>query len=123
MKTPSEWISLQAMPFFLWLWAEICTLTMRFQAVMNRTRRSIGRRGLMSRSTPRKARCAFEFDEPELLRGASAMLVTTDLLGKTYHAEMKFEHPDSTPYRLDYRLLREQETRCGCHTRSVRNHR
>jgi len=29
------------------------------------------------------------------------MLVTTDLLGKTYHAEMKFEQPDGTPYRLD----------------------
>jgi len=29
------------------------------------------------------------------------MLVTTDLLGKTYHAEMRFEHPDGMPYRLD----------------------
>ncbi len=29
------------------------------------------------------------------------MLVTTDLLGKTYHADMKYEEPDSTPYRFD----------------------
>lgn len=42
-----------------------------------------------------------QIDEPELLRGRSAMVVTTDLLGKTYHADMKFEHPDSTPYRFD----------------------
>ncbi|MNW52644.1 hypothetical protein D3C74_301710 [compost metagenome] len=28
-------------------------------------------------------------------------MVTTDLLGKTYHAEMKYEEPDGTPYRFD----------------------
>lgn len=40
-------------------------------------------------------------NEPELLRGASATVITTDLLGKTYHADMKYEEPDSTPYRFD----------------------
>ncbi|WP_339196232.1 right-handed parallel beta-helix repeat-containing protein [Paenibacillus sp. FSL P4-0176] len=42
-----------------------------------------------------------QIHDPELLRGTSAMLVTTDLLGKTYHANMKFEEPDSTPYHFD----------------------
>lgn len=42
-----------------------------------------------------------EITEPELLRGASKMLVTTDLLGKTYHADMKYEEPDSTSYCFD----------------------
>ena len=27
--------------------------------------------------------------------------MTTDLLGKTYHADMKFEEPDGSPYRFD----------------------
>jgi hypothetical protein len=48
-----------------------------------------------------QGRVQIQVKEPELLRGASAMLVTTDLLGKTYHADMKFEQPDSTPYRFD----------------------
>jgi len=42
-----------------------------------------------------------QVDEPELLCGASTILIITDLLGKTYHADMKFEEPDSTPYRFD----------------------
>ncbi|MFC6334246.1 right-handed parallel beta-helix repeat-containing protein [Paenibacillus septentrionalis] len=42
-----------------------------------------------------------QINEPELLAGASSLVVTTNLLGKTYHADMKYEEPDSTPYRLD----------------------
>ena len=42
-----------------------------------------------------------QINEPELLRGASTTLITTDLLGKTYHADMKYEEPDSRPYRFD----------------------
>ncbi len=40
-------------------------------------------------------------NEPKLLRGASALSVNTDLLGKAYHADMKYEQPDSTPYCFD----------------------
>jgi hypothetical protein len=43
--------------------------------------------------------------EPSLLREASGNLVTTELLGKTYHADMNFEHPDGTPYRFDSDIL------------------
>ena len=32
-------------------------------------------------------------------------LVTGDLLGVSYHTEMKFENPDGTPYRLDKDIL------------------
>ncbi len=52
-------------------------------------------------TNPAQGKVRIQIREPELLRGASAMLVTTDLLGSTYHAEMKFEHPDGTPYRFD----------------------
>lgn len=37
-------------------------------------------------------------NEPALLLEASGKLVTTELLGKTYHADMNFEQSDSTPY-------------------------
>lgn len=52
-------------------------------------------------TNPAQGKVRIQIRKPELLRGASAMLVTTDLLGSTYHAEMKFEHPDGTPYRFD----------------------
>jgi len=39
--------------------------------------------------------------EPQMLCGASPMVISTDLLGKTYHADMKYEEPDCTPYRFD----------------------
>ncbi|NLL00009.1 MAG: DUF1565 domain-containing protein [Clostridiales bacterium] len=42
-----------------------------------------------------------QVNEPDLLRGASETQITTDLLGKTYHADMKYEEPDSSPYRFD----------------------
>ncbi len=31
----------------------------------------------------------------------SNAVITTDILGKSYHAEMKFETPDGDPYRFD----------------------
>jgi len=58
-------------------------------------------RGIEVETDPAQGKARIRITEPELLRGASAMLVTTDLLGSTYHAEMKFEHPDGTPYRFD----------------------
>jgi hypothetical protein len=58
-------------------------------------------KGIHVETHPAEGRVRIRIDEPELLRGASPMLVTTDLLGKTYHAEMRFEHPDGMPYRLD----------------------
>ena len=39
--------------------------------------------------------------DPELITEASTMVITTDLLGKTYHADMKFENPDASPYRFE----------------------
>ncbi|WP_145150797.1 hypothetical protein [Paenibacillus xylanexedens] len=50
---------------------------------------------------PAQGKVHIQINEPELLRGASALLITTDLLGKTYHADMKYEQPDSTPYHFD----------------------
>jgi hypothetical protein len=48
-----------------------------------------------------KGKVRVQIQTPELLSGASPMMVTTDLLGKTYHADMKFEEPDGRPYRFD----------------------
>jgi len=58
-------------------------------------------RAISVETDPAKGKVRIRILEPERLRGAAAMPVTTDLLGSTYHAEMKFEHPDGTPYRLD----------------------
>ncbi|WP_416148951.1 right-handed parallel beta-helix repeat-containing protein [Salipaludibacillus sp. HK11] len=58
-------------------------------------------KGIKVEIDPAQGRVQIQVIEPKLLRGASAMLVTTGLLGKTYHADMKYEQPDSTPYRFD----------------------
>lgn len=59
------------------------------------------REGIKVEVHPAQGKVRIQISEPALLRGASPMVVTTDLLGKTYHADMKYEHPDSTPYRFD----------------------
>ena len=58
-------------------------------------------KGVKVEVNPTQGTVQIQVNEPELLRGASTMLITTDLLGKTYHADMKFEEPDSTPYLFD----------------------
>jgi hypothetical protein len=57
--------------------------------------------GLKVEVNPAQGNVHIQVHESELLRGASAMMVTTDLLGKTYHADMKYEESDSTPYHFD----------------------
>ncbi len=39
--------------------------------------------------------------DPKVLRGLSTVIITSDLLGKSYHAEERFEEPDGAEYRLD----------------------
>lgn len=58
-------------------------------------------KGIKVKINPAQGRVQIQVNEPKLLLGASAILVTTNLLGKTYHADMKYEQPDSTPYRFD----------------------
>ena len=57
-------------------------------------------KGIKVEINPAQGRVQIQINEPKLIRSTSAMLVTTDLLGKTYHADMKYEQPDSTPYRF-----------------------
>lgn len=57
--------------------------------------------GIKVEFNPSQGKVHLHIVEPELIRRASPMLVTTDLLGKTYHAEMNYEQPDGTPYRFD----------------------
>jgi len=59
------------------------------------------RRAISIETDPARGKARIRISEPELLRGASPLPVTTDLLGSTYHADMKFERPDGTPYRFD----------------------
>ncbi len=40
--------------------------------------------------------------DPKVLRGLSTVLVTSDLLGKSYHAEERFEEPDGSAYVFDH---------------------
>ncbi|OUM89036.1 MAG: hypothetical protein BAA01_13360 [Bacillus thermozeamaize] len=58
-------------------------------------------RGVEIERDPSQGKVRVRITEPERIRGASPMVVTTDLLGSTYHAAMKFENPDGTPLRLD----------------------
>ena len=39
--------------------------------------------------------------DPRLLRGMSTQIVTSDILGKSYHAEMRYEEPDGSDFRFD----------------------
>ncbi len=53
-------------------------------------------------STQDEVRVRVQIDGAEQLQGYSAaMQVTTDLLGKAYHANMGFEEPNGSPYQLD----------------------
>lgn len=40
--------------------------------------------------------------DPKTLRGMANSVITTDILGKTYHAEMQYETPEGDPYRFDH---------------------
>ncbi len=57
--------------------------------------------GIKVELTPAQGKVSIEITEPDLVKGASPMVITTDLLGKTYHADMNFEEPDGAPYRFD----------------------
>ncbi len=59
------------------------------------------RNGIKVEFNPAQGKVYIHIIEPELIRRASPMLVNTDLLGKTYHADMKYEEPDGNPYRFD----------------------
>lgn len=59
------------------------------------------KKGIKVDVNPAQGSAQIHISDPELLRGASSMVVTTDLLGNSYHADMKYENPDSTPYRFD----------------------
>lgn len=45
---------------------------------------------------------------PELLRAAAKTVVTTGLLGNSYHAEMRYEEPDGSSYRFDHDFFGKQ---------------
>lgn len=59
------------------------------------------KKGIKVEVNPEQGSVQIHITDPELLRGASSMVVTTNLLGNSYHADMKYENPDSTPYRFD----------------------
>lgn len=50
---------------------------------------------------PEHGKVKIQVNDPHLFQGASPMVITTDLLGKTYHADMNYEEPDGNPYRFD----------------------
>jgi len=61
---------------------------------------------------PSNGTVCLHISEPALLRATSANLVTTELLGKTYHANMNYEQPDCTPYCFDsdfFKVTRSHE--------------
>lgn len=57
--------------------------------------------GLEVEIDPASGKVVVHIAHPELLRAAAPSVVTTDLLGRTFHAEMLYEEPDGSPYRFD----------------------
>ncbi|GAA0361228.1 hypothetical protein GCM10008932_12330 [Alkalibacterium iburiense] len=49
-------------------------------------------------------------NNPQLLHETSQTIVTTDLLGKAYHADMAYEQPDNTPYKLNSDFFESKRT-------------
>ena len=58
-------------------------------------------KGIEIEVDPASGKVQVHIVNPELLRAAAPTVVTTNLLGRSYHAEMRYEEPDGTPYRLD----------------------
>ncbi|OJF91539.1 hypothetical protein [Alkalibacterium sp. 20] len=58
-------------------------------------------KGIKVEFDPEQGKVHVHIDEPKLFAEASPAVITTDFLGKTHHADMKHEQPDSTPYRFE----------------------
>ena len=58
-------------------------------------------KGIEIAAEPSQGTVDIHIHNPELIREASAIPVSTQLLGKTYHAEMQYEQPDGTPYSFE----------------------
>lgn len=58
-------------------------------------------KGLEIEIDPASGKVQVHIVNPELLRAAAPTVVTTNLLGRSYHAEMRYEEPDGSPYRFD----------------------
>ncbi|MFC6651671.1 DUF1565 domain-containing protein [Paenibacillus rhizoplanae] len=58
-------------------------------------------KGLEIEVDPASGKVQVHIVNPELLRAAAPTVVTTNLLGRSYHAEMRYEEPDGSAYRFD----------------------
>ncbi|MEK3794384.1 right-handed parallel beta-helix repeat-containing protein [Paenibacillus sp. FSL R7-0204] len=58
-------------------------------------------KGLEIEVDPASGKVQVHIVSPELLRAAAPTVVTTNLLGRSYHAEMRYEEPDGSAYRFD----------------------
>ncbi len=58
-------------------------------------------KGITVHVDPTHGKVEVQITEPTLLRGQSPMQIGTNLLGKTYHADMRYEHGDGSSYHFD----------------------
>lgn len=58
-------------------------------------------KGIEIEVDPASGKVQVHIVNPELLRAAAPTVVTTNLLGRSYHAEMRYEEPDGSAYRFD----------------------
>lgn len=58
-------------------------------------------KGIEIEVDPASGKVQVHIVNPELLRAAAPTVVTTNLLGRSYHAEMCYEEPDGSAYRFD----------------------
>ncbi len=58
-------------------------------------------RGILIQTFPKEGKVRIRVETPRLLKRAETDVVTGELLGKSYQAEMAFEQPDGTPCSFD----------------------
>jgi hypothetical protein len=58
--------------------------------------------GIGIETDPAACRVQIRIQNPEIMRAAAPAAVTTDLLGRSHHAEMHYEEPDGSSYRFDH---------------------
>lgn len=58
--------------------------------------------GIEIETDPATGRVQVQVHNPEILQAAAPAVITTELLGRSYHAEMYYEEPDGSTYRFDH---------------------
>ncbi|WNS46051.1 right-handed parallel beta-helix repeat-containing protein [Paenibacillus sp. MMS20-IR301] len=64
--------------------------------------------GIEIETDPATGKVKVHVHSPEMLQAAAPAVISTALLGRSYHAEMYYEEPDGSPYRFDHDFFQKQ---------------